>query len=197
MSASDPKTDPRVRRTRHSVVDAFADLARERPYDEIKVGDVVRGADVGRSTFYAHYRGKDDVLLQSLSMFYEMLADEIAAALRGDTTGKIEWMLGHFTENRLLARRLTTGPAAEAYERSLNAFGRMIVARLDQHCTEHNLTPRIPTPLLGAGLARASITMILDWVSERPGTQCSPADLADALRTFARGGLTGQLVSIA
>jgi AcrR family transcriptional regulator len=39
------------------------ELTLERGYDHITVQDILDRADVGRSTFYAHYRDKDDLLV--------------------------------------------------------------------------------------------------------------------------------------
>jgi len=41
-------------------------LALEKRYEAITVQDLLDHADMGRSTFYAHYRGKDDLLLREL-----------------------------------------------------------------------------------------------------------------------------------
>jgi len=53
-----PKLDPRVRRTKKLLEDAFRSLLNERPYSEISVGDVTERATVNRATFYAHYEDK-------------------------------------------------------------------------------------------------------------------------------------------
>lgn len=53
--------DPRVRRTRRLIEDAFRALAAERPFSEISVGAVTDRATVNRATFYAHYRDKEDL----------------------------------------------------------------------------------------------------------------------------------------
>lgn len=68
-------SDRRVRRTRHAMHRALIELMMERPYDRITVSDVIARADVGRSTFYAHYRDKDDLLVVSCG---EHLREEIA-----------------------------------------------------------------------------------------------------------------------
>lgn len=55
--------DRRVRRTRQLLNDALLALMRERRYDDITVQDILDRADVGRSTFYAHFYDKDDLLM--------------------------------------------------------------------------------------------------------------------------------------
>ena len=55
-------TDRRVRRTRELLRSAFLSLILEKGYDRITVQDILDKADVGRSTFYAHYRDKEDLL---------------------------------------------------------------------------------------------------------------------------------------
>jgi AcrR family transcriptional regulator len=42
--------------------DALIGLAREKPYSAIAVKDILNRADVGKSTFYMHFRDKDDLL---------------------------------------------------------------------------------------------------------------------------------------
>lgn len=54
--------DRRVRRTRRRLKEALLGLLGEKRYDEITVRDLCERADVGRSTFYAHYDSKEDLL---------------------------------------------------------------------------------------------------------------------------------------
>jgi len=54
--------DRRVRRTRQLLQDALVELILEKGYTEVTVQDILDRADLGRSTFYAHYRDKDDLL---------------------------------------------------------------------------------------------------------------------------------------
>lgn len=74
------RTDRRVRRTRDSLHRALVELMIERGYDRITISEILTRADVGRSTFYAHYRDKDDLLLRSCA---EYLRTAITAANPG------------------------------------------------------------------------------------------------------------------
>jgi AcrR family transcriptional regulator len=59
-------TDRRVRRTHKSLHEALIALVQEKNYDDITVQDVLDRADIGRSTFYAHFQDKDELLLSGV-----------------------------------------------------------------------------------------------------------------------------------
>jgi AcrR family transcriptional regulator len=63
------KTDRRVLRTRDTLGDALVALMQEKHFDQITVREVLDRAGVGRSTFYAHYRDKDDLFLSDVEDF--------------------------------------------------------------------------------------------------------------------------------
>ena len=46
----------------------------ERPFKSITVQDVLDRAEVGRSTFYTHYRDKDDLFLSDVEEFWEVIS---------------------------------------------------------------------------------------------------------------------------
>jgi len=55
--------DRRVQRTRQLLQDALVSLILEKGYQKITIQEIIDRANVGRSTFYSHYRDKDDLLL--------------------------------------------------------------------------------------------------------------------------------------
>src|SRR5262245_3678348 len=77
-----PPTDRRVRRTRELLRNAFVSLVHEKGYDRITVQDILDRADVGRSTFYAHFRDKEDLLRSGFEDVHAALAAEKEAAER-------------------------------------------------------------------------------------------------------------------
>ena len=64
--------DLRIRRTRSLLSNALVALMQEKSIDKIKVQEVLGRATVGRSTFYLHYRDKDDLFLCVLEDGLEM-----------------------------------------------------------------------------------------------------------------------------
>ena len=62
--------DRRVQKTEALLRDALTSLIREKAYDSIVVKEILDRANVGRSTFYSHFRDKDELLASSI---HEML----------------------------------------------------------------------------------------------------------------------------
>ena len=61
------RQDRRVGKTRKALKEALTDLILETGYEDVTVQDVIDRADVGRSTFYAHFVDKDDLLMAILA----------------------------------------------------------------------------------------------------------------------------------
>jgi AcrR family transcriptional regulator len=53
--------DRRVMRTRKTLKQALISLILEKGYEVITIKDICDTANVGRATFYAHYKSKDDL----------------------------------------------------------------------------------------------------------------------------------------
>jgi AcrR family transcriptional regulator len=64
--AQGPAIDRRVARTRTRLERAFFHLMQEKGYDAVTIHDICGRAGVGRSTFYTHFTGKDDLKRRSL-----------------------------------------------------------------------------------------------------------------------------------
>lgn len=56
------KDDRRIQRTRKALRDALHSLVLDRGYDDLSVQDITDKANLGRATFYLHYREKDELL---------------------------------------------------------------------------------------------------------------------------------------
>lgn len=67
--------DRRQRRTRNAIFNAFTELLSEKDFNQITVGEIIKGADVGRATFYAHFETKDYLLKEFCEELFCHLLD--------------------------------------------------------------------------------------------------------------------------
>jgi AcrR family transcriptional regulator len=109
-------TDRRARRTRQTLHETLMRLTVERGYDELTVADIAVAANVGRSTFYAHFTDKDDLLRSAAGTLRAALLQEHAAAgVDGTGTDRMlgfsRFMTAHLAEQRVLYRALMRGRA--------------------------------------------------------------------------------------
>ena len=75
--------DRRQRKTREAIFAAFTELLSEKAYEQITVGEIINRADIGRSTFYAHFETKDFLLKE---LCEELFCHVFDAAGEGDDT---------------------------------------------------------------------------------------------------------------
>ncbi len=74
-------TDRRVRRTQEALRQALVSLILEKDFESISVSEITERADVGRSTFYAHYADKEDLLQGSVERLGRHLRERVTAAI--------------------------------------------------------------------------------------------------------------------
>ena len=79
-----PRIDRRSARTRSSLRGALESLVETRAYDEISVAEICDTANVGRSTFYGHFAGKDALKRDALEGLRRDLLSARADALASD-----------------------------------------------------------------------------------------------------------------
>lgn len=173
--------DQRVRRTRDWILKSFNRLALRRPYHNIQVADIVGNAGVGRSTFYEHFRGKDELFRHALTTVLSVLAD---AATDAADLAQIHATLEHFWENRQAARGMLRGESASQITRR---HAELFEERLSALCSQRDLTPIIPLRLAAIQLATAQLGLITAWLDgvER----CTSAALARAIHQTTRNAV--------
>lgn len=173
------KTDARVRRTRDALGDALVALMQEKPFDTITVQDVLDRAHVGRSTFYAHYSDKDDLLMSDADEFYERLAMGLSA--RGENSDRVfpvKEFFAHIAEAKQFVNALSSaGKMQEQLELAREHFARGIERRLAE-LPRGNSIPASDRGAIAFAHAGALLSLLTWWVDR--GMKQSPAEM-DAL----------------
>lgn len=69
-SKHEEKLDPRFKRTRKLILQAFGDLLAEKNFESISVQDVTAKAEINRATFYKHFVDKYALLDYAISQMF-------------------------------------------------------------------------------------------------------------------------------
>ena len=88
---TDQKMDRRVQRTRQLLDDALIAQILEKGYDKITVQNIVDQANVGRSTFYAHYLDKDALMESSVEMIMEEFGPHFSPSIIRLAKYRVTW----------------------------------------------------------------------------------------------------------
>jgi len=81
MSKKVKPEDRRIQRTRQSLQNALSELILEKGYEKVTVQDVIDRANVGRSTFYAHFENLDQLLLSGFEPLQAQFEDFLSGTL--------------------------------------------------------------------------------------------------------------------
>ncbi|HWU61520.1 MAG TPA: TetR/AcrR family transcriptional regulator [Ensifer sp.] len=95
-----PVIDRRVARTRTKLERAFFHLMQEKGYDAVTINDICDRAGVGRSTFYTHFTGKDDLKRRSLEHLRAELLESHARLKSVEDQRPFRFMLAMFEHAR-------------------------------------------------------------------------------------------------
>jgi AcrR family transcriptional regulator len=190
------KEDRRKQRTRKQLQDALVALILEKGYEAVTVQDITDYANLGRATFYLHYRDKEDLLLSSLHEVFDDLKERYG--LPSKTSFLDEEMpmrmlpFQHALENRDLYRvMLLSEQGTAAILKGIREYlAEGIQARLAVVLTSEN--PPVPLELTANYLAGAMLSLISWWLEH--DTPYTPEYMAEIFRRLSRPTLASLLV---
>lgn len=84
ISIEQGRIDPRVKRTRQFLRNALIELIPEKGYNAITIQDITDRATLNRSTFYLHYRDKDDLLTRGFDEIWDEMTAENPLPIAAD-----------------------------------------------------------------------------------------------------------------
>jgi AcrR family transcriptional regulator len=159
--------DPRVTRTRRAILDAVETLAAGD--DPITVAAIVRTAGIGRSSFYTHFSGIDELAVAVLSGVFEAIGAEDVELRRNRIVSGAEAarvaqvrLVGHLVQHRALYASMLALPFTSAvYTAAVEGYAAQVRATIA-------LLPEIPHGLSADAVAiytaSGSLGLLAHWI---------------------------------
>jgi AcrR family transcriptional regulator len=163
--------DRRAARTRKALHAALMSLILRKGYDAITVQDIIDEADVGRSTFYSHYTGRDDLLRSG----FQMLRAELAEAQRAagakpvvpgsEPLGFSLAMFEHAGEYRHAYNALVSGRGGAI---AVSEISRILSEIVKDELRDMQENEAVPQEVRIQFTVGAFITVLTWWLERRP-----------------------------
>lgn len=167
------KSDRRTERTRQALMSAFIGMLLDEGYEAVTVERVAERANVGRSTFYMHYKSKDDILRQSMTHPSMSLAVLVGGDLGVELVVPV---LEHFKDQRKRNRVFFVSPIRPIWVQRL---AELIEPRLAHVSRAHGGRPLVPLSLIALQVAESQIALVANWLG---GSQsCRTETIAESL----------------
>ena len=157
------KHDRRSQRTRYLVGEAFVQLLKEKGYSAITVSDIIERANIGRSTFYSHYRDKDDLFVAQLDRVIEVLSHDMP------NQGEIPFfpslgLFRHVGEEYELYKAIVWTPGIDLFIKHLQAS---LGHRIELGFQESGREFGIPIPVMANFIAGSFLTLLKWWLENK------------------------------
>jgi len=159
------KIDRRTQRTQHQLGRALVELVEEKRFDDITIQDVIDRADVGRSTFYTHFRDKEDLFQKDWEKFLDFLAQQI----KWEQAGKgsfmpITFLFSHLQDAQTFYQGLVRSRKTDGLFKSGTEYlSQKIAAALNGYVKKK---PAIPIAILANYLANELFVLLMWWLDQ-------------------------------
>jgi AcrR family transcriptional regulator len=159
------KPDRRIQRTERLLHEALSTLIREKPYEAIAVKEILDRADVGRSTFYTHFRDKDELLVSGI---HDMLRSgrpeaQTARSRNADPLWFSYPFFAHIAQHRRAsAARMGINGRLAIHGHLERTVAELVAAELEGQPNQGSAPCRVPRELLARHVA-ATFVLVLNW----------------------------------
>ena len=174
--------DRRQQKTRAAIFAAFRTLLAKKSYGKITVQEIIDTANVGRTTFYAHFAAKDDLLK---ALCEELFGHIVSSALDGTHTHGLYsdknapesvfcHLLHHLQEDENNILELLSCESSELFLRYFkDSLNELVQTQLVT--SETGNRSRVPTDFLVNHISGSFVEMVLWWIKGR--MQQTPEEL--------------------
>jgi len=175
MTEEPCKIDPRIRRTRQMLFQAFQELLAEKTFDQISVQDLAERSTLNRATFYDHFTDKFALLEAMIGERFTTLIDARVTGPAGSCEARLRQLI--------LAACDFLAEVSSGCQKQQRQFEPMVESRVKAIIREALLEGLRSDQAKGAELKATMVSWAitgaaLQWSRKREG---SADELADAI----------------
>lgn len=154
--------DARVHQSRAAIRKAFLRLLDKKPLDQITIREITTAADIGYTTFFRHYPGKEELLNEIAAAEIRHLI-ELALPTLGqlDSREATLTMCRYVSEHRALWSTLLTGGAAAVLREEFIRLSLQVAASWD------NINDSVPAELGVILVTSGTIELLAWWLKQK------------------------------
>ena len=166
----DERKDIRSIKTQNTLFDALLKLLQTNNFEKIKVVDICNEASVNRSTFYAHYRDKYELLLDYVNTLKESLLRELEKNMYDVNTRDyymemISLILDHIDEKREIYYPILINNKSSSI---IDIISDVIVRDINKRLEVSNVRQgSVPTDILVLFCLGAVSSIIISWLQNK------------------------------
>jgi len=189
--------DRRVQRTRKLLLDALMELMLEKGYETVTIQDIIDRANVGRSTFYAHYLDKEALLLSGFEQLRQFLTQHVGmapAAAKGTnrlTLGFSLAMLQHVQSHHRMHQAIFGKPSGAIVQQQFQRIVADLVRREIAALVPSGTPLAVPLDVVVQYTASAFLALMTWWLDQK--MPCSVEEMDRMFRALVSPGITAAL----
>jgi AcrR family transcriptional regulator len=129
-------------------------------WDDLSIQAICHQANVGRSTFYMHYRSKEDLLSEGLNDLQNLLAVSVPNKAKKQSLPFVAGLLAHMTEHRPVFKAVIGRRSGHTIERR---FRQMVYQLVEIELVRRKI-PKAKLQLLGRFVTGGIVELMAWWV---------------------------------
>ncbi|MBR9832892.1 helix-turn-helix transcriptional regulator [bacterium] len=148
--------DRRIQKSKKYLSDAFIALILEKGYEALTVQEIIDRANVGRSTFYAHFESKEQLLFSLLGTMNEKSKDGI----------DFEMLFNHCADNFQIAKAMLGKKGGDLIIGHIRDVMSLKIAKDLKRDSSKSKSEQLKIYFTSEALSAALVSYLTNWLDE-------------------------------
>ncbi|MDY2588495.1 MULTISPECIES: TetR/AcrR family transcriptional regulator [Flavobacteriaceae] len=148
--------DRRIQKSKKYLSDAFIALILEKGYEAVTVQEIIDRANVGRSTFYAHFESKEQLLFSLLGTMNEKSKDGI----------DFEMLFNHCADNFQIAKAMLGKKGGDLIIGHIRDVMSLKIAKDLKRDSSKSKSEQLKIYFTSEALSAALVSYLTNWLDE-------------------------------